>query len=82
MKPSLSVEERVELLDRRGLLIENQGEYEAFFSAGNYYRFSGYMRYFQRAPHFGDNAFLDGTTFTQIRNIYDADEALRTALTR
>lgn len=82
MKPSLSVEEQVELLDRRGLLIEDRRECEGFFSANNYYRFSGYMRYFQRAPHFGDNAFLVGTTFSQIRDIYDADEALRTALIR
>lgn len=81
MKPSLSVEAQVGLLNRRGLLIEDYGECEAFLSATNYYRFSGYMRYFQRAPHRGDNSFQSGTTFAQIRDIYHADEALRTALT-
>lgn len=80
MKPSLSVEEQVELLRSRGLLIEDQKECEAFFSVTNYYRFSGYMRYFQRAPHRDDNSFQPNTTFAQIRHIYDADEALRTAL--
>lgn len=81
MKPSLSVDEQIGLLKSRGLLIDDPGGCEAFLSATNYYRFSGYMRYFQRAPHKGDNSFQSGTTFAQIRDIYDADEALRTALT-
>lgn len=80
VKPSLSVEDQVELLDRRGLLIEDKAACQAFFSATNYYRFSGYMRYFQRAPHRGDNSFHPGTTFSHIRDIYDADEMLRTEL--
>lgn len=42
--------------------------------------FSGYARYFQRAPHLGDDAFCQGTTFDEIRAAYDADEALRTML--
>lgn len=80
MKPSLSVDEQVAILVRRGLLIEDHDECEAFFTVTNYYRFSGYMRYFQRAPHRGDNSFHPGTTFSHIRDIYNADEALRTAL--
>lgn len=80
MKPSLSWDAQVALLVQRGLVIGDEGACAAFLAAHNYYRFSGYMRYFQRAPHAGDNTFRPGTTFAEIRAIYDADEALRFAL--
>lgn len=81
MKPSLSVKEQVELLTRRGLVIADEDECTAFLAATNYYRFSGYARYFQRAPHIGDDAFEADVTFAEIRSIYEADEALRATLT-
>lgn len=81
MKPSLSVEEQVELLSRRGLVIDDETECTTFFATNNYYRFSGYARYFQRAPHIGDDAFKPGVTSAEIRSIYEADEALRATLT-
>lgn len=80
MKPSLSVEEQVTLLTSRGLVIDDKAASFAFLSAHNYYRFSGYARYFQQAPHLGDDDFRPGTTFGEIRAIYEADEALRTTL--
>lgn len=80
MKPSLSWEAQVALLVERGLTIADTDECAAFLAAHNYYRFSGYMRYFQQAPHAGNNAFQPGTTFEQIRDVYEADEALRLAL--
>ena len=80
MKPSLSWEEQVALLVQRGLAVSDEGGCAAFLAANNYYRFSGYMRYFQQAPHLGNDAFRPGTTFDEIRTIYDADEALRSAL--
>ncbi|WP_246118277.1 Abi family protein [Corynebacterium canis] len=54
----------------------------SFLAATNYYRFSGYARYFQKAPHLGDDVFRPGVTFDEIRAAYDADEALRIALVR
>lgn len=81
MKPSLSLREQVELLSRRGLVIDDETECATFLAANNYYRFSGYARYFQRAPHLGDDAFEAGVTFAEIRSIYEADEALRATLT-
>lgn len=80
MKPSLSWGEQVALLVRRGLVVGDEDECAAFLAAHNYYRFSGYMRYFQTAPHLGDNTFRPGTTFDEIRAIYDADESLRSIL--
>lgn len=81
VKPSLSWTEQVALLVRRGLVIEDHDECADFLASHNYYRFSGYMRYFQKAPHEGDDDFVSGTTLAQIRAIYDADHALRAALT-
>ncbi|MDY6811793.1 MAG: Abi family protein, partial [Actinomycetota bacterium] len=80
MKPSLAWAEQVALLVRRGLLVEDEDECVDFLAAHNYYRFSGYMRYFQKAPHQGDDDFLPGTTLKQIREIYDSDHVLRVAL--
>lgn len=80
MKPSLSWDEQVSLLAQRGLAVSDQSACAAFLAANNYYRFSGYSRYFQRAPHQGDNAFRPGTTFDEVRAIYEADERLRTML--
>lgn len=65
---------------RRGLAVGDEAACARFLAATNYYRFSGYARYFQRAPHLGDDNFQPGTTFDDIRAVYDADEALRTML--
>ena len=82
MKPSLSIDEQVALMASRGLIIEDESACAGFLAATNYYRFSGYARYFQKAPHLGDDNFRPGSTFNEIRAIYDADEALRTTLFR
>ncbi|WFP16694.1 Abi family protein [Citricoccus muralis] len=82
MKPSLTVAEQVELFAKRGLVITDQEECSRFLRSTSYYRFSGYFRYFQRAPHLGDNTFDPTVTFEAIPAIYDADEKLRATLTR
>lgn len=80
VKPSLSFGEQVALLVERELAVPDPAACEAFFSSNSYYRFSGYARYFQQAPHLGDDTFVPGATFDCIRAIYDADAALRAAL--
>ncbi len=82
MKPSLTVVQQVDLLSGRGLVIADRAECARFLRSTNYYRFSGYARYFQRAPHLGDDAFEQSASFEAIRAIYDADEELRSGLTR
>ncbi|MGL5829643.1 MAG: Abi family protein [Angustibacter sp.] len=77
MKPYLSCIEQVELLRSRGLEITDADECATFLEANNYYRFSGYARYFQQAPHLGGDDFRPGISFNKIRGIYRADEALR-----
>lgn len=80
MKPSLSWDEQVALLAQRGLTVSDRPACAAFLAANNYYRFSGYARYFQLAPHLGYDAFKPDTSFDEIRGIYEADEALRASL--
>ena len=80
MKPSLSWDEQVALLVERGLAVDDQAACASFLAATNYYRFSGYTRYFQHAPHLGNDDFYDDTAFDEVRAIYEADEALRTVL--
>lgn len=82
MKPSLSFDDQVALMAGRGLGLDDESACAAFLKTTNYYRFSGYARYFQRAPHLGDDQFEDGVSFGEIRTIYEADEALRVDLGR
>lgn len=82
LKPSLSWEDQVALMVRRGLAVADEFACAGFLADTNYYRFSGYARYFQNAPHLGDDGFRPGVTFDEIRAVYDADEALRIALVR
>jgi len=80
MKPSLTWDQQVALLVERRLAVEDQAACASFLAATNYYRFSEYARYFQHAPHLGDDDFHEGTAFHDVRSIYEDDEALRTVL--
>ncbi|WP_367948437.1 Abi family protein [Rathayibacter sp. VKM Ac-2835] len=80
LKPSLSWAQQVQLLRQRGLAVGDPAACEEFLAAQNYYRFSGYARYFRRAPQDGDDMFVQDTSFEGIRRIYDADEELRQSL--
>jgi len=82
MKPSLTVEQQVRLLASRGLVVGDVAACRDFLTSTNYYRFSGYARYFQRAPHEGDDTFVEDTRFESVRYVYDADEDLRALLAR
>ena len=42
----------------------------------NYYRLSGYFRYFQVNPQAGKNRFTPQTTFEKIRSAYEFDQQL------
>lgn len=65
-KVALSWDQQVELLVRRELEISDLTAVRDFLKAENYYRFSGYARYFQREPHYGDDRFQPRTTFEEI----------------
>lgn len=71
-KPFLSFAKQVELLKKRGLSIADEPAAAAFFSHGNYYRFSGYTHPFQLESNSlkeEEHQFRPGTTFEDVRCI-------------
>jgi abortive infection bacteriophage resistance protein len=77
-KDWLRFDEQADLLSTRNLAIGDLSDCTSFLSRVNYYRFSGYARYFQRDPAYGDNDFLPEAAFADIRSIYELDHELRT----
>lgn len=81
-KPGKNLSELIQLLRDRGLPVEPSEEVQLtrFLLDVNYYRASGYWRYFQVAPQLGDNTFKLGTTLNAILDAYDFDLGLRNIL--
>lgn len=91
-KPALSIPQQIELLVERGLPVplpihedweERQPEYHVvarLLVDNNYYRLSGYWRYFQVRPARGDNRFTAAGTVAQIASVYTFDHDLRSIL--
>ncbi|TFD26642.1 Abi family protein [Cryobacterium lyxosi] len=77
MKNALNLAEQVALLRTRGLVMGDDDATSTaarlFLYGTNYYRFSGYARYFQIAPGRGDDRYRAGTSFAQIRDLYEFD---------
>jgi abortive infection bacteriophage resistance protein len=81
MKPFRSTEELVQLLhDERGLAINDKQAAASFLRRTNYYRFTGYSRYFQVDPRQGKNDYRPGTTFEDIQELILRDDELRIRL--
>ena len=77
-KSRLSFDGQAGLLVERELTIRDLEDCTAFLRRVNYYRFSGYARYFQLNPAYGDNKFHPSADFAEIRSIYELDQELRT----
>lgn len=92
VKPALSIDKQIELLVQRGLPIPlpshedyevRKAEYHAavrLLIDNNYYRLSGYWRYFQVRPGHGDNRFTAAGTVAHIQSTYTFDHELRCIL--
>lgn len=75
-KKWLSYGDQLELLVRRGMRIEDQSRAEKLLSYVSYYRLSGYFQYWQKDPSYGDDSFIDGTSFERIYGLYEAERKL------
>ena len=77
-KPFLTATEQVDKLRTNGLRIpaEDQQLAEKFLLDNNYYRLSGYFRYYQQHPRAGLNTFDAGTEWTRVRDAYVYDGEL------
>lgn len=82
MKPFLSVDGQLQQLRDRGLMIADAEHTAAqqFLQDHNYYRVSGYFRYFQVDPPSGKNRFRSDTTWEMIQQPYTFDQQLRELL--
>lgn len=82
IKPSKNLEQMLELLSERGLGFSESERIRLsrFLLDVNYYRASGYWRYFQQAPHLGDNTFHADATVEKILEVYEFDHVLRNIL--
>lgn len=81
-KPALTVADQIVLLKGRKFNFEEHEKpaLARLLMSKGYYRLSGYWRYFQVAPHLGDNTFLPQTTVDKLRDLYEFDEILRNIL--
>ena len=77
MKPPLSFSEQIDLMRSRGLSIEDETSALKRLSQTNYYRLRGYWLTFER-----DGAFIPGTTFDMVWDVYSLDIELKALLWR
>ena len=75
-KKWLSYDEQLGLLSQRGMLIEDPMYASKVLSCVSYYRLSGYFRYWQKDPDYGDDTFIEGTSFNRIFRLYQAEANL------
>lgn len=73
-KESLSVEEQLNLLIERGLIVEDYCSAINILKRIGYYHLSSYMRNFQITEN---HKFITNTTFSDIINLYNFDKELR-----
>lgn len=72
MKPPLSFEDQLDVMEKRGLVIGDHDLALKRLSETNYYRLRGYWLTYE-----ADGRFLPGTTFEHIWNTYKLDSELR-----
>ena len=72
-KAPLSIQDQINLLENRGLTIENKTKAAVYLSEISYYRLSAYFLPYQKV----NDTFNPGTTFEQIIKTYSFDRELR-----
>ena len=81
VKAPLDISGQIALLRSRALPVDgHEDRLLRLLIDNNYYRLSGYWRYFQYAPHLGDNRFLSTATVDTIIDVYVFDGTLRSLL--
>lgn len=74
-KPALNINQQIELLKSRNLIINNYEYAESILNNITYYRLSSYFKFFQTNDKFKDN-----TTFESVINLYNFDKELRSLI--
>lgn len=76
LKSAKTISEQIELLQERGIIIDNFDLASNFLESNNYYRLNIYFHKLMDLP----DHFTIGTTFSQIVNIYENDKWFRSEL--
>lgn len=80
-KPALSIDQQIDLLERRGMRIADRDRARHYLTHINYYRLRAYWLPFECLPADGDeHAFVPGTDFDTVLAIYVFDRELRLLL--
>lgn len=74
-KPPKTINEQISLLKSRGLVVLDESKLGRYLRNISYYHLSIYFKHFQK-----DDAFIEGTTFEDVLNIYVFDQKLRLLL--
>lgn len=74
-----SIDEQIDILRRRGMVIDNDARAGLFLSRVGYYRLSGYWYPFRQIGENGArlDQFIEGTRFENVIGLYQFDRALR-----
>lgn len=76
LKKPKTFDEQIELLESRGLLIEDKIKTKFILQNINYYRFTAYLINFKNE----DDSYVEGTTFNEVYSLYKFDKRLRILL--
>ena len=78
-KKPTTIEEQIDLLQARGMLIPDAERAKYFLSYCSYYRFCGYALHFEELTSSGERThrYKPNTTFSAVEEIYHFDAALR-----
>ncbi|MFC1644793.1 Abi family protein [Patescibacteria group bacterium] len=74
-KPPKTIDEQIEILKKRGLIVNDEDEMRRYLKNISYYHLSIYFKHFQK-----DNFFIKGVEFDDVLNIYIFDQKLRLLL--
>lgn len=78
-KPALTFDEQLQLLQDRGLIVNDHDHALSQLSTISYYRLSAYWYPFRERDQYGNvtNDFVDGTSFDDVISLYEYDRQLR-----
>lgn len=79
-KPPKTTQEHIELLKKRGLLVEDLNQANHYLEYVGYYRLSGFFRPYYVSVINSEHTFKLGTTFEQVVDLYEFDTQLRSIL--
>lgn len=76
VKKATTFAEQLQIMEKRGCLIDDEEKALQVLNRVNYYRFTAYFLPYKRP----DDTYAEGTTFEKIYRIYDFDRRLRNLL--